>query len=206
MSRTGHAEGAEAFFHGTSPMNADLCEMLFVSHSARRGRRDSHYFKLSISRFRLYMAHYTEIPRYGCRGNRHGMTLECEDTEHRPPPSLHGANGAVQSPSGRTDTKDDCLTRSHGGTETRRRTAFSIFHFPFSIFHFPFSIFHFPFSIQLYADPCEASYTSRGGTEPFCIFNFQFSIFNFQFNVSRDTHTHTNCISNSTSLRCPPRK
>ena len=51
--------------------------------------------------FRLYMARCTEIPRYGCRGNRHGMTLECEDTEHRPPPSLHGANGAVQSPSSR---------------------------------------------------------------------------------------------------------
>jgi hypothetical protein len=144
------------FFDCFAPMNACRYEMLFVSHSAHRGRGDSHYFKLSISRFRLYMARYTEIPRYGCRGNRHGMTLECEDTEHRPPPSLHGANGAVQSPSGRTDTKDDCLTRSHGGTETRRRTAFSIFHFPFS--------------------------------------------------VSRDTHPHTNCISNSTSLRCPPRK
>ena len=58
--------------------------MPFVSHRAHRGRRDSHYFKLSISRFRLYMARCTEIPRYGCRGNRHGMTLECEDTEHRP--------------------------------------------------------------------------------------------------------------------------
>ena len=56
----------------------------YVSHRAHRGRRDSHYFKLSISRFRLYMARCTEIPRYGCRGNRHGMTLECEDTEHRP--------------------------------------------------------------------------------------------------------------------------
>ncbi len=156
MSRTGHAEGAEAFFDCFAPKNAcPLCiprtehtvGLSFISHRAHRGRRDGHYFKLSISRFRLYMARYTEIPRYGCCGNRHGMTLECEDTEHRPPPSLHGANGAVQSPSGRTDTKDDCLTRSHGGTETRRRTAFSIFHFPFSIFHFPFSIFHFPFSI-----------------------------------------------------------
>ena len=58
LSRTGHAEDAETSFMSWQPISVCLCEVPFIAHRARRGRRDT------------------------------------------PPTSLHGAEGAVQSPCG----------------------------------------------------------------------------------------------------------
>jgi len=113
---------------------------LRMSHAEPRRRGGSHYFKLSISRFRLYMARCTEIPRYGCRGNRHGMTLECEDTEHHPQRHCMAPTAQCNLRSMRyalptlLHSSDFTLPTSYvsrGAMETRSHTAFSIFYFSF---------------------------------------------------------------------------
>jgi len=123
---------------------------------------------------------------------------------HRAPPptSLHGANGAVQSPSGSTDVNAICLTRSPQRAQrrfvdccapknacpcaTHCRLYFTLptsrFRLRMShaearrrggILYFPFSIFHFPFSIFHF---------------PFSIFHFPFSIFHFPFSFGTGSH------------------
>ncbi len=91
LARTEDTEGAEMFFGWCVPMNVVQCEIHFGSHRGYRAHGvspqrhcmgaiaavQSPYggYKHRAPLYRLVTWQAREIPRNGCRGNRHGMTL-----------------------------------------------------------------------------------------------------------------------------------